>query len=258
MKGKKNKFKSYDDDDDLFGDDHELNGGSMAEFENYQKFDVITKTAELSNKAKSIIDGIANAYLSLPDPIDDNQKDAYDKANKLIENIKYIESSNLALMIEQVQIAKHLMHTMIERLDAGGYVNDSLFSMIQEQQKQVMSILLQFSKYARSLPDYFEITRSELKLSSPIQSFDENVMLQSSSSSGLPVTTMQMPEDSQTYSLPPMRGTMDIALSVQQSIKQLSEKFETTEATIMDFDPDQLVDEDDSEEDIDYYTKDEE
>ena len=69
---------------------------------------------------------------------------------------------------------------------------------------------------------------------------------------------MQMPEDSQTYSLPPMRGTMDIALSVQQSIKQLSEKFETTEATIMDFDPDQLVDEDDSEEDIDYYTKDEE
>lgn len=229
-------YKNNYDDDSLFGDDFD-NGNDMAQFENYEKFEIEEKAKTLTDKAKEIIDGIANAYLSLPEAEDEHQIEAQKKAKSLIENIKYIESSNLAIMLEQVHIARHLMSTMIRRLDSGGYTNDALYEMIQEQQKQVMNIIMQFSKYARALPDYFEVTRSELKLQSPIQVQQPQQL--HASAEPLAISS----GDDQSYTTPPIRGTLELALSVQESIKKLNEKFETTEATQMDFDPADLVEE---------------
>lgn len=238
---KNNKYKKKDDDELAFDDD--FDSGSMAEFENYEKFEIENHTSTINAKAKEIVNAICNAYLSIPESAEDDNEEIK-KAKELVENVKFIESSNLAIMMEQVQIAKHLLHTLVRRFDNGGYVNNDLFNMIQEQSKQMMSITMQFSKYARNLPDYFAITKTELK----IESSTVTLLQQQYTSSGFLDATIT--EDEQLYVSTPQRGTMELALSVQESIKKVSEKFIETADVQMDFSPDDLVDEEDFDEDF--------
>ena len=229
--------------DKLFGDDFD-NPNSMKEFENYVEFDIDSSTTTFYDDAKSIIDGIASAYLSLPENIN-TEDQHYIAAKKLIDNIKLIETTNLHVMIEQVRIAKHLLHTMIRRLDSGGHVNDSIYDTIREQQKQLMNIVLQFSKYARNLPDYFSITKSELNSTMPLSIAEVQQL-----NSGQEIKQLHQGDD-ETYSTEPIRGTLDLALSVQASIQKVSEKYAEKQANEISFDPEQLTEDLDDDDDVD-------
>ena len=237
---KSNKKHKNSDDELMFDDD--FSSSSMAEFENYSKYDIEEKSKTLNAKASQIVKSICDAYLSLPD--NNNEDPEYVKVKELIANISYVEASNLAIMMEQVQIAKHLLSTMVIRFDSGGYVNNELFNMIQEQQKQMIAITMQFSKYARNLPDYFSITRTELQLQNKtetvhqLQSYEANTMMLKNNVE----TTSE-----ETFSMPPIRGTMDLALAVQASIKNVSDRFESEPELDISFSPDDLVDDDDDD-----------
>lgn len=218
-RGKTDKLLFGHQDDDF--DIDMGSGGDMAQFETYEQFDVNKRSIEFVNDAKNIIIAICNAAIQIPEEI--LQTDEGVKINAYLTQLSKVEASNLSILMKQVRIAEHILDSLIRRLDAGGHTSNDIYGIIIQQQKSVFELTMNFSKYARSLPEYFAFVRNDLKLKNPLESKTLQINNQLKANKQLPEAEIEDGVDSYNNSLP-IRGTMDLALSVQNSIQSIKDR----------------------------------
>lgn len=216
-KGKTDKLLFGNDDDFEVDFNHQ---NDMTQFETYEQFDVNKKSIEFVNDAKNIILAICHAAIQIPEEV--LSTDEGQKIHAYLQQLTKVESSNLSILMKQVRIAEHILDSLIRRLDAGGHTNDELYDIIIKQQKNVFELTMNFSKYARSLPEYFAFVRNDLKLKNPLESKTVQINNQLKANSALPEA--EIVDDEDTYTSLPIRGTMDLALSVQNSIQSIKDR----------------------------------
>lgn len=233
----------YDDEEEgrvFFGDDF---SSGMQQFESYESYEVNEKNDSLKKQAEKVINNICDAYLSLPETDDEEDDPHLKKLRDYIKSIKEVETSNFLIIAKQVKIAEHILDTLIRRLDSGGYVDELIYQNIREQRKDLMDTVLQFSKYARNLPDYFSIVRSEVGLGNQM-TLGEAITVQKQLNAPSMDLAIEENSEEEEYSAAPIRGTKDLALSVQDNIKKLKARQENMEETFIDFDPADITDDD--------------
>ena len=238
----------YDNDNKgtMFGDSF-FDGGenNMAQFETYENFEVNDKSKTFVEDARRVIESICSTYLALPDKESIENVEHYNKIEKLIDGIKYVEISNLGILIKQVKIAEHILDTLLRRMDSGGFTEDSLYHNIREQQKDLLKMVMEFSKYTRNLHDYFSVVRSEIGLNAPLIEIEQQQKLNSNVTETIDISSEE--DGDEEYVALPMRGTKDLALSFQESIQKLKDKQSMVEEVITEFDPKELDEEYDDE-----------
>jgi hypothetical protein len=61
-------------------------------------------------------------------------------------------------MLKQVKYSEHMLDSLMNRLDNGGFVDKDLYDQIKDMQHHVIKINLEVSKYTRLLPEFFKFT----------------------------------------------------------------------------------------------------
>jgi hypothetical protein len=143
----KEEFKT---DEDIAAEEFE---NSLEQYATYSKVDVEHVTIDLTTKAKNLIDGVARIYSSIGSSIDED----------FIKSIKQIETDQLVSMLKQVKYAEHMLDTLMNRLDNGGYVDKDIYLQIQDMQNHVIKMNLEVSKYTRMIPEFFKFTESDVQ-----------------------------------------------------------------------------------------------
>lgn len=212
----------------------------MQQFETYESFHLNLQNPKLKKQAEKIIESICDTYLSLPTFSEDvEEPKELQNIRKYIQQIKKVEISNLMIMAKQVKVAEHILDTLMRRLDSGGYVDNELYSNIREQRKDLMEVTLLFSKYVRSLPDYFAIVRSEI--GAETINLNSVIEQQKSLNNHNDVEVIENVDDE--YVALPMRGTKEMALNVQNSIARLKQRAEESKNIDLPFDPKDITNE---------------
>lgn len=134
-------------------------GGLIPQFEdNYQAIDIELTRKDLEKKASSVIKNVINVYYKFNE---DGQED--DEIHQYLEQAKAIESMNLQNLLLQVKTSEHILYSLLGRLNATGSVDNGLYKLITDTQKESIALTMQVSNYVRSLPGYFKQLRFELE-----------------------------------------------------------------------------------------------
>ena len=70
---------------------------------------------------------------------------------------------NLQNLLLQVKTSEHILYSLLGRLNATGSVDNGLYKLITDTQKESIALTMQVSNYVRSLPGYFKQLRFELE-----------------------------------------------------------------------------------------------
>lgn len=141
-------------DDNNAPDENDITGG-MDQFNDYKKIGVEDSVNDISLLSKRLIDSTCDFYLN-------NSEMFTDRDSEYISAIKNAEENNLKVLLKQVKYVEHILDNLMRQLDNGGYMDNSIYTTIQEMQKSSMEITMQVSKYTRSLPDYFKYVKDDL------------------------------------------------------------------------------------------------
>lgn len=163
-------YDTFDDKNHPNLNDIEGDGG-MRQFDDYKAIGVDTIIKDISKLADDLINTTCNFYLSNSELFDDDD-------HRYITAIKGSERNNLQILLKQVKYVEHILDNLMRQLDNGGYMDNSIYTTIQEMQKSSMEITMQVSKYTRNLPDYFKYVKMDIEQSK------EQVRLESEGSDG--------------------------------------------------------------------------
>lgn len=130
----------------------------MRQFDTYKVIGVDKIATDITKLADDLINTTCNFYLSNTELFDDNDQ-------RYITAIKGSERNNLQVLLKQVKYVEHILDNLMRQLDSGGYMDNSIYTTIQEMQKSSMDITMQVSKYTRNLPDYFKYVKMDIEQS---------------------------------------------------------------------------------------------
>lgn len=132
-------------------------GGLIPQFvDNYEPMDLVQIREDLGDKTKKLIDDIIKVYYKMDDSGNPDIKTYLEQASK-------IETMTLQSLLFQVKSSEHVLYSLMNRLNATGSVDNSLYKLISETQEKSLSLTMQVSNYFRSLPSYFKQLRFELE-----------------------------------------------------------------------------------------------
>lgn len=256
-------FGSIDDDGTFFGSELGSFGGDdrdMAQFETYQDFDIDVKQHAIKKKANDLVDAICQTYFeALYDINEDSEENnkTVERLKTYLEKIKMSEVSVVRQMVKQIKVSEHLLDTLLRRLDGGGFKEDNLYNMIRDQQNSLNKFSIEFSKYVRGLPDYFDNIRTDLGIDK--QKTLENISRIQSSNNPMSLGSEKIYEigegDEQQqiaeiYTTMPERGTKNMAMRVQDTLERMRNRYRETEDEVIDFDPSDIEPKEVEEENI--------
>lgn len=217
-------------------------GGSMdilSQFSTYQNFEVDTQTRDNFKKIENLVNSICDVYISVNEDEQEN-----DKLSNYIKSIKINEINVISQLSKQIKISEHLLDTLVRRLDNGGYSDMSMYDEIRTQQRSLNTFAIEFSKYVRGLPEYFDSLRTDMGIEREtlikqaeqikdinyVESDEEAVLLDEA--------------NNDEYMVVPFRGNKALMQNVHNTIHNLKERYFETEETEIDFDPKELNDDD--------------
>lgn len=223
----------FDDDSLFFGDDH---SNDMAQFETYENFDIEIKNADIKSKAEKLVNSICSTYFSVIEDledIDENDAKNIERIKNQLNGLKLSEISVVTQLTKQISVAEHLLDTLLRRLDSGGFTDPTIYENIREQQKSLNFFAIEFSKYVRGLPDYFDSLRTDMGIERQ-NLMDKVQSLKEINTSGQEEINIDPIEG---YSALPIRGTKDFTQSILKSTQSIRDRYKDTEEIEIDFDP---------------------
>jgi len=227
--------------DDMFQQMEDVlgTGGDMKQYEKYETFDVETKITELEEKAKALIVQICNVYIKVTDDAD----------SEYISAISHAEKTNLVVLMKQVKYSEHIIDSLMRQLDAGGYMDPSIYETIREMQKSTISITLEISRYIRTLPEYFKFIKKEISLSKADDLHEIEIQEGRSRQDSTRKIGQAANEEEFTTSMP-VRGTRELMLHIADSSKSLDNAIKNADTVVATpISVDDIDDEDEDEDD---------
>lgn len=223
-------------DDDLM-DDEDFSSNMLEQYSTYEKIEVKEIATSLHTKATNLIAGISRVYTSVGLSVDE----------EFIDSIKSIETDALVSMLKQVKYAEHMVDSLMNRLDNGGFADKEIYEQIKSMQHHVIQMNLEVSKYTRLLPEFFKFTDTDISsISQQQKSSQTKVNNYSEAIEDAQVVQKQIPLNAPQFGTKDFLASIDIEIDSMTNIEAIlsSEPEED-----LGFDPADIFDNEDQDDD---------
>lgn len=192
-------------------------GGLIPQFDdNYQPMDLEKVRKDIETKASGVVKNVIDVYYKF------NQDGAEDdEIHKYLEQAQLIESMNLQNLLLQVKASEHILYSLLGRLNATGSVDNGLYKLITDTQKESIALTMQVSNYVRSLPSYFKQLRFELETNIEMVKVEQTQEM-----------IEQQSDDPDNFIKKPQKGMRNLLRELESMESEMAKEKETVEENL--------------------------